>query len=119
VDPEVLAFRASFDARSPLDEWVREGARRMLQAAIDAEVNAFIDAHADRRDDQLRIRHQQMWVSFAWLNRLTLSLLKQHPAQMSQAMKRRGCGWSDDFLLQVVTGKGSSCALALGRRATT
>ncbi|MEZ6065998.1 MAG: hypothetical protein R3B90_09880 [Planctomycetaceae bacterium] len=44
--------------------------------------------------------------NFAWLNRFTLSLLKQHPAKMSQAMKRRSCGWSDEFLLQVVTGRG-------------
>jgi putative transposase len=65
VDPEVLAFRAQFDepstlsldagrARSPLDELVREGARRMLQAAMDAEVEAFVARHADRRDRQGR-----------------------------------------------------------------
>jgi transposase-like protein len=54
VDPEVLAFRANFHARSPLDELVREGARRMLQAAIDAEVDDFLAAHADRLDDQGR-----------------------------------------------------------------
>jgi predicted transposase YbfD/YdcC len=59
------------------------------------------------REDQLRIRHQQLRENFAWLNRFTLSLLKQHPAKMSQAMKRRSCGWSDDFLLQVVTGQDS------------
>jgi len=59
------------------------------------------------REDQLRIRHQHLRENFAWLNRFTLSLLKQHPAKMSQAMKRRSCGWSDDFLLQVVTGQGS------------
>lgn len=50
-DPEVLAFRAQFGDRSPLDEIVREGAKRMLQAAIDAEVEAFIAQHAHRRDD--------------------------------------------------------------------
>jgi predicted transposase YbfD/YdcC len=59
------------------------------------------------REDQLRIRHQRLRENFAWLNRFTLSLLKQHPAKMSQAMKRRSCGWSDEFLLQVVTGQGS------------
>ena len=41
---------------------------------------------------------------FAWLNRLTLSLLKQHPSPESLAMKRRSCGWSDEFLLEVPTG---------------
>ena len=42
LDPEVLDFRQQFDDRNPLDEIIREGARRMLQAAIDAEVNSFI-----------------------------------------------------------------------------
>jgi hypothetical protein len=48
TDPEVISFRAQFDRRSPLDEIVREGARRMLQSAIDAEVDAFIACHARR-----------------------------------------------------------------------
>ena len=56
VDSEVLAFRANFEARSPLDELVRTGAQRMLQAAIDAEVEDFIAQHADRRDEQGRRR---------------------------------------------------------------
>lgn len=42
TDPEVFQFRENFDARSTLDELVREGARKMLQAAIDAEVDEFI-----------------------------------------------------------------------------
>jgi transposase-like protein len=54
LDPEVLAFRQAFDGRSPLDELVHEGARRMLQAAIDAEVEAFIETHQDRRDGEGR-----------------------------------------------------------------
>ena len=31
LDPEVVAFRQQFDERSPLDELVWEGARKMLQ----------------------------------------------------------------------------------------
>lgn len=54
VDSEVLAFRQHFEDRSPLDELVREGARRMLQEAINAEVETFIDAHRTRVDDQGR-----------------------------------------------------------------
>lgn len=50
-DPEVIAFREQFDVGSPLDALVREGARRMLQAAIDAEVASFVAAHDDRRDE--------------------------------------------------------------------
>ena len=56
LDPEVLAFRQQFDDRSPLDEIIREGARKMLQAAIDAEVDSFIDAHRHRRDEDGRRR---------------------------------------------------------------
>ena len=54
LDPEVLAFRQALDGRSPLDEIIHEGARRMLQAAIDAEVDAFIETHQDRRDSEGR-----------------------------------------------------------------
>ena len=54
LDPEVISFRAQFDQKSPLDELVREGARRMLQSAIDAEVEAFIAMHDHRRDDRGR-----------------------------------------------------------------
>ena len=54
LDPEVLAFRRQFDDRSPLDEIIREGARRMLQAAIDAEVDSFIQDHQHRRDESGR-----------------------------------------------------------------
>jgi len=57
------------------------------------------------REDQSRIRHQQLRENFAWLNRFTLSLLKQHPDKLSLAMKRRSCGWNEDFLLQVLTSK--------------
>lgn len=54
LDPEVVAFRRQFDGRSALDEIVREGARKMLQAAIDAEVDTFIEEHQHRRDEQGR-----------------------------------------------------------------
>jgi len=30
--------------------------------------------------------------------------LKQHPGRDSLAMKRRSCGWSEDFMLEVSTG---------------
>jgi predicted transposase YbfD/YdcC len=56
------------------------------------------------REDESRIRHKHLRENWAWLNRFTLSLLKQHPGQESIAMKRRSCGWSDDFLLEVLTG---------------
>ena len=56
------------------------------------------------REDESRIRDKHMRENFAWLRRLTLSLLKQHPGRDSVAMKRRSCGWSEDFMLEVLTG---------------
>lgn len=56
------------------------------------------------REDESRIRGKQIRENFAWLNRLALSLLKQHPAKESIAMKRRLCGWDDAFLMEVLTG---------------
>src|SRR3954451_7934559 len=56
------------------------------------------------REDESRIRDKHLRANVAWLNRLTLSLLKQHPGRESLAMKRRSCGWSDDFLLKVLVG---------------
>jgi predicted transposase YbfD/YdcC len=59
------------------------------------------------REDESRLREQQLRENFAWLNRFALSLLKQHPGRQSLMMKRRSCGWSDAFLMEVVTG--STC----------
>jgi predicted transposase YbfD/YdcC len=56
------------------------------------------------REDESRIREKQLRENMAWLNRLTLSLLKQYPSRDSIAMKRRSCGWSEDFLLKVLAG---------------
>jgi predicted transposase YbfD/YdcC len=56
------------------------------------------------REDESRIREPHLRENFAWLNRFTLSLLKQHPGKDSTAMKRRACGWSEEFLAEVITG---------------
>jgi predicted transposase YbfD/YdcC len=56
------------------------------------------------REDESRIRDAHVRENFAWLNRFTLSLLKQHPLKDSIAMKRRGCGWNENFMLEVLTG---------------
>ncbi len=57
------------------------------------------------REGESRIRERALRENFAWLNRLTLSLLKQHPGKGSIAMKRRTCGWPDKFLMEVLTGR--------------
>ena len=56
------------------------------------------------REDESRIRDKALRENFAWLNRFTLSLLKQHPDRDSLAMRRRSCGWNENFLLEVLTG---------------
>lgn len=57
------------------------------------------------REDDSRLRDKNLRENFAWLNRFTLSLLKQHRGPGSLAMKRRSCGWNDDFLMQVLLGE--------------
>ena len=59
------------------------------------------------REDESRIRDKHVRENFAWLNRHSLSLLKQHPGKDSIAMKRRSCGWNDDYLIEVLVGKRS------------
>jgi predicted transposase YbfD/YdcC len=56
------------------------------------------------REDESRIRDRHLRENVAWLNRFTLSLLKQHPGRDSIVMKRRSCGWNENFLLEVLTG---------------
>jgi predicted transposase YbfD/YdcC len=56
------------------------------------------------REDESRIRDEHIRENFAWLNRFTLSLLKQHPdRRTSIVMKRRSCGWNENFLLEVLS----------------
>ena len=57
------------------------------------------------REDESRIREKQLRENFAWLNRFTLSLLKQNGNGKSVAMNRRRCGWNDDVLVQILTGQ--------------
>jgi predicted transposase YbfD/YdcC len=56
------------------------------------------------REDESRIREEHLRQNFAWLNRFTLSLLKQHSGRDSLVMKRRSCGWNEQFMLEVLTG---------------
>jgi putative transposase len=50
----VTDAQAHDELRLDLDQIVREGARRMLAAALEAEVDAYLAAHADQRDEQGR-----------------------------------------------------------------
>jgi len=44
--------RDEVDRQSLLDEIAREGARRMLVAALETEVAAYLEAHGDERDEE-------------------------------------------------------------------
>jgi predicted transposase YbfD/YdcC len=56
------------------------------------------------REDESRTRERHLVENMAWLYRFTLSLLKQHPGRQSLVMKRRCCGWNENFLLEVLAG---------------
>lgn len=57
------------------------------------------------REDESRVRSRRLADNLSWLRRLALTLLRQHPAKQSIAMKRRIAGWNADFLMQVLTGE--------------
>ena len=81
------------------------GVRRIADAirshwAIENTLHWCLDV--TYREDESRIREKNLRSNFAWLRRFTLSLLKQHPGKTSIAMKRRKCGWSDEFLFEVI-----------------
>src|SRR3954452_8751532 len=53
-DPAGDGTSAAGASVSLLDDLVREGARRMLAAALEAEVAAYVDAHAGEVDEHGR-----------------------------------------------------------------
>lgn len=59
------------------------------------------------REDESRVRQRTFADNLSWLRRMTLSLIKQHPGKESNIMKRRMAGWNVDFLMQILTGKGT------------
>ncbi len=54
------------------------------------------------REDESRLREPHLRQNCTWLNRFTLLLPRQHPGKDSIAMKRRSCGWSEEFLTEVI-----------------
>jgi len=44
------------ESRSAIDVYVREGCRKMLQSALESEVQAFLEEHAATRDERSRRR---------------------------------------------------------------
>jgi len=58
------------------------------------------------REDASRVRARRLAENLAWLRRLALTLIKQHPGKESLAGKRRMAGWSPDYMLEVLTVRG-------------
>ena len=55
------------------------------------------------REDDSRIRERVLGNNINWLYRFTLSILKQHPDRRhSLIMRRRLCGWSEKFLMEII-----------------
>lgn len=121
--PGLKAWRGLKSIGVAVSEVVRDGKTadevRYYISSLPVEANAATFAHAVRshwgvenachwtldvtfREDESRIREKRLRENMAWLNRFCLSLLKQQPGRQSVAMKRRSCGWSDDYLMQVV-----------------
>lgn len=57
------------------------------------------------REDGCRIYKDHGPENLALLNRLALSLIKQHAGKDSIRGKRKMCGWDDAFLLEILAGK--------------
>ena len=51
VETRISGSEAAREVRSQLDEIVREGARRMLAAALEEEVHRFVEGYAEVLDD--------------------------------------------------------------------
>ena len=126
--PGFKAWRGLKSIGVAISEVVRDGKTtdevRYYISSLPVEADAKAFAHAVRshwgiengchwtldvtfREDESRIREVRLRENMAWLNRFSLSLLKQQPGRQSVAAKRRSCGWSDAFLMQVIGGSTS------------
>lgn len=54
-------------------------------------------------EDHSRARNRLLANNLAWLRRLAIGLLKQHPSRDSIKGKQQIAGWSNDFLAEVIT----------------
>lgn len=54
------------------------------------------------REDDCRVRERNLTDNIAWLKRFAISLLKQVDDKLSVAMRRRACGWNENYMTQVL-----------------
>jgi len=57
-------------------------------------------------EDQSRTRDRRVADNLSWLRRFAISLLKRHPSKHSIKGKSQIAGWSNEFLMQVLTAQG-------------
>ncbi len=57
-------------------------------------------------EDQNRTRKRRIADNLSWLRRFAISLLKRHPSNHSIKGKSEMAGWSNEFLMEVLTAQG-------------
>ena len=72
--------------------------------AIENSLHWVLDVTFD--EDRSRTRKGRMADNLSWLRRLAISLLKRHPSEHSIKGKSRMAGWSNEFLMEVLTTQG-------------
>jgi predicted transposase YbfD/YdcC len=99
--------KVTTDVRYYLSSLRRSGRRfaRFVRGHWGIETTLHWSLDMTFREDESRLRERHLTENIAWLRRLALTLLKQHPYKQSLAMKRRIAGWDVDFLIEVLTGQ--------------
>ncbi len=72
--------------------------------SIENSLHWVLDVTFD--EDQSRTRNRHMADNLSWLRRCAISMLKRHPSKHSIKGESQIAGWSNDFLMQVLTAQG-------------
>jgi predicted transposase YbfD/YdcC len=72
--------------------------------SIENSLHWVLDVTFD--EDHSRTRNRRMTYNLSWLRRFAVSLLKRHASKDSIKCKSRVAGWNNQFLMEVITGKG-------------
>lgn len=72
--------------------------------AIENSLHWVLDVTFD--EDRSRTRKRRIADNLSWLRRFAISLLKRHPSEDSIKGKSRMAGWSNEFLMEVLTAQG-------------
>lgn len=72
--------------------------------AIENSLHWVLDVTFD--EDHSRTRNRRLADNLSWLRRFAISLLKRHPSKDSIIGKSRKAGWSNEFLMEVLTKQG-------------